>query len=51
MNYQSTETFEEGFEILISSSDLNFFDENCSWYVATAGNEGKYYPINTDSNV
>lgn len=51
MNNQNLEAFEEGFEVLISSSDLNVFDDNCYWYVATAGNEGEYYPIDTNFNV
>lgn len=49
-NLENYDSFEQSLETVISSSNLDNFDNNFSWFVSTFKEEDNY-PIDTDWNV
>ena len=49
--FDHTYAFDQAINILISSSDECFFDDNFAWFISTIGNQGECYPIDINSNV
>lgn len=50
-NFENYSSFEENSKTLISSSNLDNFDDNFLHFLSTFREEEDYYPIDVTSNV